>query len=99
MANNAEGLSVTYSGLDRAAIDIRNQASQLDHDLDELRKLVTDSLRYWEGEAQSTFHEKLHRWDKEATDIHEALTGIGNVVSQSGGTYQEGDKKAASYFH
>ncbi|MEV8069554.1 MULTISPECIES: WXG100 family type VII secretion target [unclassified Streptomyces] len=98
MANNAEGLSVTYDGLDRASTDIGNQASQLEHDLVELRKLVTDSLQYWEGEAQGTFHEKLNRWDKEASDIHQALTGIGHVVAQAGGTYMEGDKKAASYF-
>ena len=49
-------------------------------------------------DAQGTFNEKLHRWDKEANDIHTALTGIGHVVYTSGGTYMEGDKKAASYF-
>ncbi|EFF93440.1 conserved hypothetical protein [Streptomyces sp. e14] len=98
MANNAEGLSVTYSGLDMAANQIGSQAAQLDTDLHELRTLVANSLKYWEGEAQSTFHEKLHRWDKEATDIHQALAGIGHVVAQAGGTYSEGDKKAASFF-
>ncbi|MFE5404077.1 WXG100 family type VII secretion target [Streptomyces sp. NPDC004596] len=98
MANNAEGLSVTYDGLDFAATTIGNEASQLEQDLQELRKMVVSSLQYWEGQAQNTFHEKLHRWDKEANDIHQALTGIGHVVAQSGGTYMEGDKKASSYF-
>ena len=98
MANNAEGLSVTYDGLDVAATKIGNEASQLEHDLQELRKMVVSSLQYWEGQAQDTFHEKLHRWDKEANDIHQSLTGIGHVVAQSGGTYMEGDKKAAGYF-
>ncbi|MFI2645975.1 WXG100 family type VII secretion target [Streptomyces sp. NPDC018610] len=99
MAHNADGLSVTYSGLDTAATQLGNEASQLETDLDQLRKLVVSSLHYWEGEAQSHFHEKLNRWDKEANDIHQALAGIGHVVAQSGGTYMEGDKKAASYFH
>ncbi|MEU8031476.1 WXG100 family type VII secretion target [Streptomyces sp. NPDC049099] len=99
MANNAEGLSVTYDGLDTAATSIGNQASQLETDLHDLRGLVVNSLQYWEGQAQGTFHEKLQRWDKEANDIHQALQGIGHVVAQSGGTYMEGDKKAASYFH
>ncbi|MFI2206880.1 WXG100 family type VII secretion target [Streptomyces sp. NPDC020192] len=98
MANNAEGLSVTYDGLDHAATNIGNQASQLESDLRDLRSLVVSSQQYWEGQAQGTFHEKLHRWDKEANDIHQALQGIGHVVAQSGGTYMEGDKKAASYF-
>ncbi|MBV2353574.1 WXG100 family type VII secretion target [Streptomyces sp. J2-1] len=98
MANNNEGLSVTYDGLDIAATTIGNEAKQLEADLQELRGLVTKSLQYWEGQAQNTFHDKLHRWDKEAQDIHQALTGIGQVVHSSGGTYMEGDKKASSYF-
>ncbi|MER6467711.1 MULTISPECIES: WXG100 family type VII secretion target [Streptomyces] len=98
MGNNADGLSVTYDGLDVAATKIGNEASQLEQDLQELRRLVVSSLQYWEGQAQDTFHEKLNRWDKEANDIHQSLTGIGHVVAQSGGTYMEGDKKAAGYF-
>ncbi|MEW2134797.1 WXG100 family type VII secretion target [Streptomyces sp. NPDC005435] len=98
MANNNEGLSVTYDGLDMAATKIGNEAKDLEHDLRELKAMVTSSLQYWEGQAQGTFHDKLHRWDKEAHDIHQALTGIGHVVAQAGGTYMEGDKKASSYF-
>src|ERR1044072_5204159 len=98
MANNADGLQVTYDGLDVAATKIGNEASQLEQDLQELKKLVVSRLQYWEGEAQNTFNEKLDRWDKEANDIHQALTGIGHVVATSGGTYMQGDKKAASYF-
>ncbi|MFK4108742.1 WXG100 family type VII secretion target [Streptomyces sp. NPDC004673] len=98
MANNNEGLSVTYDGLDFAATKIGNEAQQLETDLSELRAMVASSLQYWEGQAQGTFNDKLHRWDKEAKDIHQALTGIGHVVGESGGTYMGGDKKASSYF-
>ncbi|MGW0086355.1 WXG100 family type VII secretion target [Streptomyces sp. NPDC003393] len=98
MANNGDGLSVTYNGLDVAATQIGNQAKTLERDLHELRQLVVQSLQYWEGEAQGTFHEKLQKWDKEANDIHTALTGIGHVVHTAGGDYMEGDKQAASYF-
>ncbi|MFF8596864.1 WXG100 family type VII secretion target [Streptomyces sp. NPDC015220] len=98
MVSNGDGLSVTYNGLDIAATKIGNEAKALDQDLEELRKLVVQSLQYWEGEAQGTFHEKLQKWDKEANDIHTALTGIGHVVHQAGGDYMDGDKQAASYF-
>ncbi|OIK06837.1 WXG100 family type VII secretion target [Streptomyces monashensis] len=98
MGNNADGLSVHYDGLDIAATNIGNQAKQLESDLAELRGLVVKSQQYWEGQAQGSFHDKLQRWDKSANDIHQALQGIGHVVAQSGGTYMEGDKKAASYF-
>ncbi|MFI2719897.1 WXG100 family type VII secretion target [Streptomyces collinus] len=98
MSRNGDGLSVTYDALDFAATNIGNEARQLEQDLAELRKLVESSKQYWAGQAQGTFGDKLARWDKEANDIHQALTGIGHVVGQSGGTYMEGDKKAASYF-
>ncbi|MET8831680.1 WXG100 family type VII secretion target [Streptomyces sp. NPDC004610] len=97
MRNN-EGLSVTYDGLDIAATNIGNEAKQLEQDLQELRSLVERSREYWAGQAQDQFGEKLRRWDKEANDIHTALMGIGQVVAQSGGTYMEGDRRAASYF-
>ncbi|MBZ9638502.1 MULTISPECIES: WXG100 family type VII secretion target [unclassified Streptomyces] len=98
MSRNNDGLSVTYDGLDFAATTIGNEAKQLEQDLQELRQMVENSRQYWAGQAQGQFGEKLRRWDKEANDIHQALMGIGHVVGQSGGTYMEGDKKAASYF-
>jgi uncharacterized protein YukE len=38
------------------------------------------------------------KWDKEAADIHRALTQITQVVSKAGGDYMGGDKRAAGYF-
>lgn len=98
MVSNGDGLLVTYDGLDSAATQIGNEAKALDADLEELKQMVVKSLEYWEGEAQGTFDSKLKRWDKEAKDIHTALTGIGHVIGQAGGDYMGGDKKAASYF-
>ncbi|MEU9594646.1 WXG100 family type VII secretion target [Streptomyces sp. NPDC048219] len=97
MSRNADGLQVTYDGLDIAATNIANEARSLDEDIQQLRTMVMNSKQYWAGKAQDTFDEKLRRWDKEASDIHQALTGIGHVVGQSGGTYMEGDQAAARY--
>ncbi|NEB75065.1 WXG100 family type VII secretion target [Streptomyces sp. SID14478] len=96
--NNADGLAVKYDALDMAATTIGNEAKALEQDLAELRQLVVRSQEYWEGDAQAGFHGKLQKWDKEAGEIHTALTGIGHVVHTSGGDYMAGDKKAASYF-
>ncbi|MFI7010689.1 WXG100 family type VII secretion target [Streptomyces sp. NPDC050145] len=98
MAGNGDGLLVTYDGLDQAATQLGNEAKALEADLAELRQLVVKSHEYWAGDAQGTFGTKLQKWDKEAGDIHTALTQIGHVVGTSGGTYMDGDKKAASYF-
>ncbi|WP_171114381.1 MULTISPECIES: WXG100 family type VII secretion target [Streptomyces] len=98
MSRNNDGLSVSYDALDFAATNIGNEAKQLEQDLQELRKMVESSQQYWTGVSQEEYRQKLARWDTEANDIHQALTGIGQVVGQAGGTYMEGDKKAASYF-
>ncbi|GAA4948047.1 early secretory antigenic target [Streptomyces caelestis] len=97
MSRNNEGLQVGYDGLDIAATTIANEAKQLDEDLQQLRQMVVNSKQYWAGKAQDTFDEKLRRWDKEASDIHQALMGIGHVVGSSGGTYMEGDLAASRY--
>ncbi|MEU6394986.1 WXG100 family type VII secretion target [Streptomyces sp. NPDC046939] len=98
MVSNSDGLLVTYDGLDEAATQIGNEAKTLEADLHELRQLVVKSQEYWAGEAQGSFGTRLQKWDKEAGDIHAALKSIGHVVGTSGGTYMDGDKKAASYF-
>ncbi|CAL9612623.1 WXG100 family type VII secretion target [Streptomyces sp. NPDC057245] len=97
MSRNADGLQVTYDGLDVAATNIANEAKLLDEDIQQLRKMVEGSKQYWVGKAQGTYDEKLRRWDKEASDIHQALMGIGHVVGSSGGTYMEGDLAASRY--
>ncbi|MGW0707036.1 WXG100 family type VII secretion target [Streptomyces sp. NPDC002643] len=95
--NNMDGLAVTYDALDITATKLAGEARDLETDLQELRKLVENSRQYWEGEAQDAFNAKLKRWDKEAGDIHTALTSIGHVVATAGGEYMAGDKKGASY--
>ncbi|MBO1336046.1 WXG100 family type VII secretion target [Streptomyces sp. VRA16 Mangrove soil] len=98
MANNADGLTVSYASLDAAAAQIKSEASALDSDLQELRQMVVASHQYWQGEAAGEFGSKLKRWDKEAGDIHTALSQISQVVAESQSTYHSGDKRAAGFF-
>ncbi|MCX5034970.1 WXG100 family type VII secretion target [Streptomyces coelicoflavus] len=97
MGRNADGLAVTYDGLDFAATNLANEAKLLDEDIQHLTKLVQDCQQYWEGKAHGAFNVKLTAWRTETTAIHEALMGIGHVVGTSGGTYMEGDLAASKY--
>ncbi|AIV33888.1 MULTISPECIES: WXG100 family type VII secretion target [unclassified Streptomyces] len=97
MSRNADGLQVTYDGLDFAATTLANEAKLLDEDIQHLTKLVEGSQQYWAGKAQDAFKIKLEAWRKETSDIHQALMGIGHVVGTSGGTYMEGDLAASRY--
>ncbi|MFC7813446.1 MULTISPECIES: WXG100 family type VII secretion target [unclassified Streptomyces] len=97
MSRNADGLQVTYDGLDFAATNLANEAKLLDEDIQHLTKMVESSRQYWEGKAQDAFAVKLEAWRKETGEIHQALMGIGHVVGSSGGTYMEGDLAASRY--
>ncbi|GAA1016375.1 hypothetical protein STXM2123_4842 [Streptomyces sp. F-3] len=98
MANNFDGLNVSYSGVASLASQLASEAKILNQDLQELKQMVVRSRQYWEGSAQGTFNEKLDEWRKEAGDIHAALTAISKVVHEAGGTYKEGDLQAARHF-
>ncbi|RSN52300.1 WXG100 family type VII secretion target [Streptomyces sp. WAC 04229] len=97
MSRNADGLQVTYDGLDFAATNLANEAKLLDEDIQQLTKMVEGSKQYWAGKAQEAYGLKLELWRKETSDIHQALMSIGHVVGSSGGTYMEGDLAASRY--
>lgn len=96
--NNYDELVVKYGALDATATTLVTQASNLETDLDEIKKMVASVAVGWEGEAHTMYTEQQHLWDKEAKDIHAALVAIAQVVGRAGGDYMGGDKKAASYY-
>ncbi|MEJ8637813.1 MULTISPECIES: WXG100 family type VII secretion target [Streptomyces] len=99
MGTNYDGLVVKYGALDATATVLGNQAKKLEEDLRSIKTAMASVAAGWEGEAHQAYVEQQELWDKEATDIQQALQGIGKVVGQAGGDYMGGDKKAASYFH
>ncbi|MFD7709239.1 WXG100 family type VII secretion target [Streptomyces sp. NPDC059785] len=96
--SNYDELVVKYGALSGAATEIGNQASQLESDLDDIKKMVASVASGWEGEAHETYKQQQAAWDKEARDIHQALVSIAKVVHAAGGDYKGGDHKAASYY-
>ena len=99
MGTNYDGLVVKYGALDATATVLGNQAKKLEEDLRSIKTAMASVAAGWEGEAHTAYVEQQGLWDKEATDIHNALEGIARIVGQAGGDYMGGDKKAASYFH
>ncbi|CAG7610159.1 MULTISPECIES: WXG100 family type VII secretion target [Streptomycetaceae] len=91
-------LKVTYSSLDEAAGAIKQQAGQLETDLDNLLTRVRAVAAYWEGDAQTAFHAVANEWANRTHHMHEVLESIASKVQIASGHYNAADKKAASYF-
>lgn len=96
--NYSDEMLVSYDSLDRAATALADEASRLESMLGEIKQKVASVAAGWEGEAHTMYAEQQAIWDKEANDIHQALTAIAKVVGLAGGDYMGGDKKGASYF-
>ncbi|MEU1281941.1 WXG100 family type VII secretion target [Streptomyces sp. NPDC005805] len=96
--NSYDELVVRYGALDATATVLGNQAKKLEQDLQDIKTAVATVAAGWEGEAHTFYTEQQAIWDKEAQDIHQALTQITAIVARAGGDYMGGDKKAASYF-
>ncbi|WP_031521670.1 WXG100 family type VII secretion target [Streptomyces sp. NRRL F-5123] len=91
-------LKVTYASLDEAASAIRQQATQLQSDLDNLLTRVRAVAGYWEGDAQHAFHAVAHEWAHRTQHMHGVLESIASKVQIASGHYNTADRKAASYF-
>ncbi|MER7110944.1 WXG100 family type VII secretion target [Streptomyces sp. NPDC000229] len=98
MSTNYDGLVVKYGALDATATVLGNQAKRLEEDLRSIKTAMATVAAGWEGEAHEAYVQEQIKWDKEASDIHQALMQIGQVVARAGGDYMGGDKKAAGYF-
>ncbi|MEW2635610.1 WXG100 family type VII secretion target [Streptomyces sp. NPDC048389] len=96
--NSHDELVVKYGALDATATVLGNQAKKLEEDLAAIKRAMASVAAGWEGEAHAAYVQEQVKWDKEAADIHRALTQITQIVSNAGGDYMGGDRKAAGYF-
>ena len=52
----------------------------------------------WAGIAQQHFISLWEEWQRSAASLHEALTGISQLLAQAGGHYAEAEQAIASSF-
>ncbi|MGW7357431.1 WXG100 family type VII secretion target [Streptomyces sp. NPDC054802] len=98
MTANYDGLVVKYGALDATATVLGNQAKKLEDDLRAIKTAMDAVAAGWEGEAHTAYVQEQEQWTRQAGEINQALKEIGTIVSNAGGDYMGGDKKAASYF-
>lgn len=70
--------------------------TQLQSDLDGLRRRVTDLAAAWHGQAALSFGGLMARWDRSAISLGTALDGIGEAIRVSGRVYEEQDRESST---
>ncbi len=91
-------IAVRYSSLQEAAASIKQQASRLRGDLEDIRQAVNRVSANWEGEAQTQYNTMQQQWNQKADHVHNILNSIADKVTQASGDYQATDKRAAGNF-
>ena len=52
----------------------------------------------WEGAASQSFRELYDKWNTSAAQLHEALTGISRMLSDTGNVYESTEQDLANRF-
>jgi ESAT-6 family protein len=73
-------------------------AGNIDATLGQLRSQVAPLGSDWAGLAQARFLEQWAEWQRGATQVHDALTGISQLMAQAGTGFQTGDSEIAKTF-
>jgi WXG100 family type VII secretion target len=73
-------------------------AGNIDATLGQLRSQVAPLGSDWAGLAQARFLELWAEWQRGATQVHDALTGISQLMAQAGTGFQTGDSEIAKTF-
>lgn len=73
-------------------------AGNIDATLGQLRAQVAPLGSDWAGMAQARFLELWAEWQRGATQIHDALTGISQLMAQAGSGFDQNDKSIANTF-
>ncbi|GAA2514199.1 WXG100 family type VII secretion target [Streptomyces sp. NPDC059506] len=79
---------VNFSTISTAANDVRQTASSIKNQLDDLEAGVKKIATTWEGSAQESYRAKQAEWDKRALSMQQTLEQIAKALDQAAQSYQ-----------
>lgn len=89
----------TTEELARVASRLQSGAADIDGQLAQLRSQVDGLVSGgWEGQAAQSFNELYTQWQTSATALHESLTGIAALLSDTSTTYESMESELAARF-
>jgi WXG100 family type VII secretion target len=99
MTTPGAGIRVTPQQLSGVAAQLTAGAADVDATLAQLANAVAPLGSDWAGMAQGRFQALWAQWQRDARGLHQALTGVSQLMSKASVGYDETEQAIASSFN
>ncbi|MFI9788597.1 WXG100 family type VII secretion target [Kitasatospora sp. NPDC051984] len=80
---------VNFQTLQNASSEVRQTASRIQSQLDDLKAGVQRIATSWEGSAQEGYQARQAEWDRKAADLQQVLGQISSALDNAAQSYQQ----------
>ncbi len=92
------GIKVTPEQLASLSSRVSTGSASIESELRSLATTLAPLGSDWAGVAQQRFQALWNEWQKSAEGLHNALSGVSQLLSQAGTSYAEAERQIASSF-
>jgi WXG100 family type VII secretion target len=93
------GISVTPEQLREISAQMSAGAADVESTLSRLAGVVSPLQSEWVGTAQAQFESLWNQWQRDASGLHSALTGIAQLTQNAASSYESTEQSIASSFN
>ncbi|MFJ5235002.1 WXG100 family type VII secretion target [Kitasatospora sp. NPDC088391] len=90
------GILVNFNTIQNASTEVRQTASRIQNQLDDLKSGVQKIASTWEGAAQQGYQARQQEWDNKAADLQQVLGQIASALDNAAQSYQQTESKNAN---
>jgi WXG100 family type VII secretion target len=92
------GIRVTPEQLASMSARVSSSSASIEGELRTLANSLAPLGSDWAGVAQERFQSLWAEWQKSAEGLHQALSGISQLLGQAGNSYAEAERQIAASF-
>lgn len=90
---------VNFQTIQSASSEVRQTASRIQSQLDELKAGVQRIASSWQGSAQEGYQARQAQWDAKAADLQQVLGQIATALDNAAQSYQQTEQQNANVWH
>ncbi|MDH6128582.1 WXG100 family type VII secretion target [Kitasatospora sp. GP82] len=90
---------VNFSTIQNASQEVRQTASRIQSQLEELKAGVSRIASSWQGSAQEGYQARQAQWDAKAADLQQALSQIATSLDNAAQSYQATESRNAGIWN
>jgi WXG100 family type VII secretion target len=84
---------VNFSTIQNASQEVKQTASRIQQQLDDLKAGVSRIASSWQGSAQEGYQARQREWDQRAADLQQVLQQISQALESAAQSYQDTEDK------